>query len=172
MPVCGTCNKEIEGTSLNALGKTYHPEHFVCTTCKKPISDKFQTSNDEPYCSDCYEKEFLDKCEKCKQPIKEKVVKAMGYSWHPEHFQCSECKTSIANEPYQEKDGKAVCQKCYLKKYAEKCKGCKKPIEGKVIVALDGSWHPECFKCIKCKKPITDETFNVENGKPICSNCI
>lgn len=38
MHVCGACKSVIEGRSVTALGKVFHPEHFVCAKCELPFA--------------------------------------------------------------------------------------------------------------------------------------
>uniref|UniRef100_W5M0Q8 LIM zinc-binding domain-containing protein n=1 Tax=Lepisosteus oculatus TaxID=7918 RepID=W5M0Q8_LEPOC len=35
--VCGACKKPIAGQVVTAMGRTWHPEHFVCTHCQEEI---------------------------------------------------------------------------------------------------------------------------------------
>nr|XP_022920303.1 leupaxin-like [Onthophagus taurus] len=49
------------------------------------------------------------------------------------------------------------------------CAICNKKIVGTVISALKNDYHPECFVCTQCGKPIT-EKFQVKDGKPYCFN--
>nr|XP_012317743.1 LIM and senescent cell antigen-like-containing domain protein 2 isoform X2 [Aotus nancymaae] len=37
VPICGACRRPIEGRVVNALGKQWHVEHFVCAKCEKPF---------------------------------------------------------------------------------------------------------------------------------------
>jgi hypothetical protein len=36
-PPCDVCNEPIVGRLVNAAGKTYHPDHFVCEYCSQPF---------------------------------------------------------------------------------------------------------------------------------------
>uniref|UniRef100_A0A336ME98 CSON013751 protein n=1 Tax=Culicoides sonorensis TaxID=179676 RepID=A0A336ME98_CULSO len=40
------------------------------------------------------------------------------------------------------------------------------------ITALNTKWHPDCFKCKKCKKVIEEESFFVEGSRPVCGKCV
>ncbi|KAF7252557.1 LIM and senescent cell antigen-like-containing domain protein 1 [Varanus komodoensis] len=37
VPICGACRRPIEGRVVNAMGKQWHVEHFVCAKCEKPF---------------------------------------------------------------------------------------------------------------------------------------
>jgi len=50
------------------------------------------------------------------------------------------------------------------------CWYCKKPIEGKVLKAMDHSFHPECLVCVDCNADF-NENFYTRNGQPYCAEC-
>lgn len=55
---------------LTALGKSWHPEHFVCSVCSQPITEgSFNQRDGMPVCSPCYVAKFTDICQACNQPI-------------------------------------------------------------------------------------------------------
>jgi len=39
-PICHGCNQEIRGPFVSALGRTWHPEHFVCNSCKVSLQNQ------------------------------------------------------------------------------------------------------------------------------------
>ncbi|XP_018333718.1 transforming growth factor beta-1-induced transcript 1 protein-like [Agrilus planipennis] len=170
--ICASCNAPISNKILSALGNHYHPEHFTCHNCKQPIGDeKFQQHDGFPYCGDCYTHKFAKKCHACKLPIKNKIIKALDVTWHEDCFACTICKKPLTGTSFAEKDGNPFCEKDYNEHFADRCKDCGKPITDQAIIALDAKWHQKCFKCLKCKKPITKTTFQVEDGHPLCGDC-
>ena len=55
---------------MSALGKSWHPEHFTCTKCKKALQNQsFVVEGEDIFCEPCYEKSVAPQCEKCKAPI-------------------------------------------------------------------------------------------------------
>jgi len=53
------CGKPIQGQYVSALSKTWHPEHFVCTHCKKQLmGGVFAENESKVYCADCDAKLF------------------------------------------------------------------------------------------------------------------
>ncbi|XP_069484954.1 leupaxin [Ambystoma mexicanum] len=48
------------------------------------------------------------------------------------------------------------------------CASCSKPIVGKMITALDQTWHPEHFTCTHCHQEIGTLPFCERNGLPYC----
>lgn len=76
---------------VQAVGKTFHPEHFICSHCGKPIgSEGFNVDRGKPYCEEDYKKLFCVKCSLCKRAIGggERWVEAMGEPWHASCFKC------------------------------------------------------------------------------------
>ncbi|XP_044730200.1 transforming growth factor beta-1-induced transcript 1 protein-like [Chrysoperla carnea] len=172
--ICVVCNEPITSRILKAMGKTYHPEHFKCAGCEQTITnERFHVDNNEKiYCEPCYTKMFLSKCKKCGEPIKERLIKALGADWHEDHFVCAQCGKVLHGVPFYEKDGLPYCEEDFTQKFAPKCKKCGKPIVDQVIKALDAQWHAGCFVCCKCNSPITDSVFQIDDkGMPICSKC-
>nr|XP_020667265.1 paxillin [Pogona vitticeps] len=90
--VCGACKKPIAGQVVTAMGKTWHPEHFVCTHCQEEIGSRnFFERDGQPYCEKDYHNLFSPRCYYCNGPILDKVVTALDRTWHPEHFFCAQC---------------------------------------------------------------------------------
>nr|XP_014332398.1 PREDICTED: paxillin [Bos mutus] len=186
--VCGACKKPIAGQVVTAMGKTWHPEHFVCTHCQEEIGSRnFFERDGQPYCEKDYHNLFSPRCYYCNGPILDKVVTALDRTWHPEHFFCAQCGAFFGPEGFHEKDGKAYCRKDYFDMFAPKCGGCARAILENYISALNTLWHPECFVCripamakkfhpehfvcAFCLKQLNKGTFKEQNDKPYCQNC-
>ena len=61
MPVyeCAQCHKPILGKCVTAMFKKFHPEHFACSFCLKPLTTgtfKEEPLGEKPYCHACFEK--------------------------------------------------------------------------------------------------------------------
>ncbi|XP_058246308.1 leupaxin [Hemibagrus wyckioides] len=58
--LCATCNDPITGRCISALGRRFHPEHFVCAFCLRQLSQGvFKEQAGKPYCNTCHTKLFL-----------------------------------------------------------------------------------------------------------------
>ncbi|XP_017916625.1 PREDICTED: paxillin isoform X1 [Capra hircus] len=167
--VCGACKKPIAGQVVTAMGKTWHPEHFVCTHCQEEIGSRnFFERDGQPYCEKDYHNLFSPRCYYCNGPILDKVVTALDRTWHPEHFFCAQCGAFFGPEGFHEKDGKAYCRKDYFDMFAPKCGGCARAILENYISALNTLWHPECFVCRECFTPFVHGSFFEHEGQPYC----
>jgi len=94
---CSRCKKAILGQVVTALGKTWHPECFSCFQCRKPLSStSFFEKDSSPYCEKCFHDFFSPKCAYCDGPIRDKCINALGRTWHPDHFFCSQCGKNFA----------------------------------------------------------------------------
>ncbi|XP_069038067.1 paxillin isoform X3 [Lepisosteus oculatus] len=167
--VCGACKKPIAGQVVTAMGRTWHPEHFVCTHCQEEIGSRnFFERDGLPYCEKDYHSLFSPRCYYCNGPILDKVVTALDRTWHPEHFFCAQCGSFFGPEGFHEKDGKAYCRKDYFDMFAPKCGGCARAILENYISALNALWHPECFVCRECFTPFVNGSFFEHDGQPYC----
>jgi len=90
--LCSGCNQVIQGNFIVALDKKWHPDHFVCTTCKSPFTKegKCMEKNGMPYCENHYKDLFL-RCKLCNEIITGKVISALDSVWHEEHVACKVC---------------------------------------------------------------------------------
>ncbi|XP_017558313.2 proline-rich protein 12 isoform X1 [Pygocentrus nattereri] len=167
--VCGACCKPIVGQVVTAMGRTWHPEHFVCTHCQDEIGSRnFFERDGQPYCERDYHHLFSPRCFYCNGPILDKVVTALDRTWHPEHFFCAQCGAFFGPEGFHEKDGKAYCRKDYFDLFAPKCGGCARAILENYISALNSLWHPECFVCRECFTPFINGSFFEHDDQPYC----
>lgn len=106
-PPCGHCKEPIEGPTINALDKSYHPDHFVCSVCKQKLTGQFFPSKDgDPLCENDYYHHLGLLCGSCEQPIIAGKVVTMQIpntgkevKYHMEHFECNFCKTQLAGTP-------------------------------------------------------------------------
>lgn len=116
--VCFGCRKPIAGRSLTAMGRVWHPEHFVCANCHEPFAGaNFFEHEGKPYCDTCYAKHFAQVCAKCEKAIIGSALFALGKYWHHEHYLCHYCDAplSVDGKTVLEWEGKAMCRRCYFK---------------------------------------------------------
>jgi hypothetical protein len=127
-PICKGCGQPIWGNYLTALGATWHPEHFVCAGCGRPINDpQFQQDQGKPYHTECYNNTIAPRCAYCGKPlVKEYLVDHWGTRFCKEHAQhyprCSFCGCLVPPQD-QEHDAEqircAVCRSSAIETAAE-----------------------------------------------------
>lgn len=166
---CAMCNKMIVGQIVTALGRTWHPEHFVCEVCKVELgTGNFFERDQKPYCEQDYHALFSPRCALCNEPILDKCTTAMQKTWHPEHFVCVHCHSPFTGTEYHVFEGKPYCSKDYYEKFAPKCGACSEAIVNNCITALKKQWHVECFVCFECKNRFGAGTYYEHEGRPYC----
>lgn len=134
---CWTCKQAILGEVVTAVGKTFHPEHFVCGNCRNPLgSGVFYEQGGVQHCERCFQELFCPRCGHCDKPVMDRCITAMGKKWHVEHFICTQCLRPFENGNFFERDGRPYCEHDFFNLFAPKCGGCGEPIRADSINAL------------------------------------
>ncbi|XP_049942393.1 PDZ and LIM domain protein Zasp-like isoform X2 [Schistocerca serialis cubense] len=173
IPLCGSCNSQIRGPFITALGKIWCPEHFICVNgqCRRPLQDiGFVEEKGELYCEFCFEKYIAPTCDKCNTKIKGDCLNAIGKHFHPECFLCAYCGKLFGNSPFFLEDGLPYCEADWNELFTTKCFACGFPIEAgdRWVEALNNNYHSQCFNCTNCKKNLEGESFYAKGGRPFC----
>jgi len=176
-PPCAMCNEMVIGQCINALGKSYHPEHFVCAHCNNPFAGgvTFIEHEGQAYCESDYNTLFCPRCANCKQPIIEKCISAIGNKYHPHHFTCTGCGKNLVGQPFKEDEGEVYCTGCRENKKqrimlpTEPCGKCKRPIIGEFIMLHGQKVHPEHFRCEECGCEFKGGNCHEYEGKLYCT---
>lgn len=109
-------------------------------------------------------------CARCGKPILGALIEASAQKFHPEHFLCSVCNTSLHGQDYYEPGGAIHCVSCYHKKLPS-CASCGGKISTKAITLdeIHKAWHPEHFACDVCKALLEGKDFYAHEGKVFCA---
>ncbi|XP_068088550.1 PDZ and LIM domain protein 5 isoform X3 [Hyperolius riggenbachi] len=170
-PMCATCNLVIRGPFLLALGKSWHPEEFNCTHCKKNMAEMgFVQEKGGLYCELCYEKFLAPDCARCQRKILGEVINALKKTWHVSCFVCVVCHMPIRNSVFHLEDGDPYCETDYYSLFGTMCHGCEFPIEAgdRFLEALGFTWHNTCFVCSVCCESLEGQAFFAKKDKPLC----
>ncbi|KAM4608185.1 transforming growth factor beta-1-induced transcript 1 protein [Discoglossus pictus] len=171
-PRCALCDLPILKNMVTALGHTWHPEHFCCKICKKPIGEEgFHEKNGEQYCADDFFRLFGAVCSGCSAPVKESYISALGSLWHPQCFVCHVCKSPFLSGSFFENDGLPLCETHYHSVRGSLCAGCEQPITGRCVTAMGRKFHPHHLSCTFCLRQLNKGTFREQDGKPYCQAC-
>ncbi|XP_040344750.1 actin-binding LIM protein 2 isoform X17 [Herpailurus yagouaroundi] len=159
---CFSCDRFIEGEVVSALGKTYHPDCFVCAVCRLPFppGDRVTFNGKECVCQKCslpktaggsvHLSQGLWSCGGCGTEIKNgQSLVALDKHWHLGCFKCETCGKQLDAE-YISKDGLPYCETDYHTKFGIRCDGCEKYITGHVLEAGEKHYHPLCALCVRC----------------------
>lgn len=113
-------------------------------------------------------------CSHCDEGFeeKEKIVNTNGEILHQQCFVCAQCfKSFDKTEVYYEFGGRKYCEHDFQVLFAPCCGKCRQFVIGRVIKALNNSWHPNCFNCQLCERPLADQGFIKNNGRALCHDC-
>ncbi|XP_027400936.1 actin-binding LIM protein 2 isoform X18 [Bos indicus x Bos taurus] len=159
---CFSCDRFIEGEVVSALGKTYHPDCFVCAVCRSPFppGDRVTFNGKECMCQKCSLPKSagssvplcqgLWSCGGCGAEIKNgQSLVALDKHWHLGCFKCKTCGKQL-NAEYISKDGLPYCEADYHTKFGIRCDSCEKYITGHVLEAGEKHYHPLCALCVRC----------------------
>ncbi|KAI8988479.1 hypothetical protein BDF20DRAFT_833331 [Mycotypha africana] len=151
---CPKCHRPIaeEGEIVSVMEdkQIWHACCFTCTACHAPLDHvQYFEHDSKPYCEKDYKELFSLICDYCHEPIvNQAAIRALGKHFHEGHFRCSACQKPLGDQvAFLVHEEKPYCQEDYQKLFGKKCAGCKEPISGQYINALDQSWHPNCFVC-------------------------
>ncbi|XP_037897131.1 PDZ and LIM domain protein Zasp isoform X5 [Glossina fuscipes] len=175
VPLCNSCNTQIRGPFITALGRIWCPEHFICVNanCRRALQDiGFVEEKGDLYCEYCFEKYLAPTCSKCGNKIKGDCLNAIGKHFHPECFNCAHCGKLFGNTPFFLEDGNPYCEADWNELFTTKCFACGFPVEAgdRWVEALNHNYHSQCFNCTYCKQNLEGQSFYNKGGRPFCKN--
>ncbi|KAF2452408.1 hypothetical protein BDY21DRAFT_367836 [Lineolata rhizophorae] len=155
--LCAACAQPIAGRILAAAGARFHPECFRCHHCSEALE-----------CVAFYP-----------EPEGARAARAARIRARARGEDVPADAPGEAEDGADETEVRFFCHLDFHELFSPRCKSCKTPIEGEVVVACGAEWHPfdartpfvekEGFawcvgchtnrysaKCKKCRKPVTD----------------
>ena len=147
---CYACALPISGRIVSAASQRFHPQCFTCHHCSTLL--EHVAFYPEPEGS---RKARLGRIE----------------------------ARATAADPSEEIEGKTAeddgddglrfyCHLDFHEEFSPRCRNCKTPIEGEVVVACGGEWHVGHFFCAECGDPFDAKTPFVEReGYAWCVEC-
>ncbi|KAG7475873.1 zyxin [Solea senegalensis] len=183
--VCGKCGEALSRSqpAVRAMDKLFHSNCFCCMSCHRPLQGmQFYDRDGAPQCEDCYTSS-LAVCSRCGERITDRVLKAVGQSFHAHCFRCSTCSCVLEGAPFITDDNNnPYCVQDYHRRFSPLCVSCNEPIipapgseETVRVVALDKNFHLKCYRCEDCARPLSIEAddngcFPLD-GKILCMKC-
>lgn len=154
MPTCASCRQAITSTYVQWGRQMFHPQHFLCAACDRPIGSKgYVPYQGKPYHQPCYAEAFAERCGICAKPLVGRYIP---------------------------KDGKSYHEACYQQALAEKCSVCGVGITGRYLVDPWGNtYHEEHRKqapnCEYCGRIIAARTsaggYTYQDQRHVCGIC-
>ncbi|EUB60965.1 LIM domain-containing protein unc-97 [Echinococcus granulosus] len=171
--LCFKCHSYVDETQqLKYQSEVYHAYHFTCSSCGSELSSDAREKDGDLYCLRCFDKMGIPICGACRRPIEERVVHALGKTWHVEHFVCARCEKPFLGSRHYEKKGLAYCELHYQQLFGMLCYSCNQVIPGETVFALNKAWCVDHFGCVACDRRISPKTkFYEFDLRPVCKSC-
>ena len=147
---CAACALPISGRIVSAASKRFHPACFNCFQCGE-------------------------------------LLECVAFYPEPDDFRVARLAridARLNDMPIPEHDGRHTeeddgddglrfyCHLDFHEKFSPRCRSCKTPIEGEVVIACGGEWHVGHFFCAECGDPFDASTPFVEkDGFAWCVDC-
>merc|ERR1711936_1490102 len=100
-----------------------------------------------------------------------KIVNSNGELFHSSCFVCAQCFRPFPDGVFYGFEGRKYCEHDFHVLFAPCCSKCGEFIIGRVIKAMQSTWHPECFCCEMCHKELADLGFIKNQGRALCHDC-
>ena len=132
--LCAHCALPIAGRILTAAGERFHPECFRCHQCGTNLECvAFYPEPDQKH----YER--IARIQQRNQGLEIAVSDDMSF----EEVQRLEAEDGDESLRF-------FCHLDYHELFSPRCKSCRTPIEGEVVVACGAEWHVGHFFCAQC----------------------
>ncbi|OAL50724.1 hypothetical protein IQ07DRAFT_631673 [Pyrenochaeta sp. DS3sAY3a] len=156
--LCSQCALPIAGRIVSAGGVRFHPECFTCYQCGEHLE-----------CVAFYP-EPTNKLSERVNRIRARLS-GQDIAMLPSHPTANDMARLEAEDGTDESQ-RFFCHLDFHELFSPRCKSCKTPIEGEVIVACGAEWHAGHFFCAQCGDPFDSSTPFVEKeGYAWCVNC-
>ena len=148
-----------------------------CAACALPIAGRIVSAASQRFHPACFN------CFQCGE-----LLECVAFYPEPDTFRSARLariNDRLNNEPIPEDEAKHhseaddgdnglrfFCHLDFHEKFSPRCRSCKTPIEGEVVVACGGEWHVGHFFCAECGDPFDASTPFVEkDGYAWCVGC-
>ena len=156
--LCTQCALPIAGRIVSAGGSRFHPECFACYQCGEHLE-----------CVAFYPEPSNKHAERVHR-IRARLS-GQDIPYLPSHATADDM-ARLEHDDGTDESPRFYCHLDFHELFSPRCKSCKTPIEGEVIVACGAEWHAGHFFCAQCGDPFDSSTPFVEkDGYAWCVNC-
>lgn len=148
-----------------------------CYACALPIAGRIVSAASQRFHPHCFT------CHHCSTLLEHVAFYPEPDNYRAERLARIDARANGANLPEDELEGKTAaddgddglhffCHLDFHEKFSPRCRSCKTPIEGEVVIACGGEWHVGHFFCAECGDPFDSKTPFVEkDGFAWCVGC-
>ena len=147
---CSACALPIAGRIVSAASQRFHPACFSCFACG----------------------ELLECIAFYPEPETFRSARLARIQARLKDFPLPEAEAHISEQEDGDDGLRFYCHLDFHEKFSPRCRSCKTPIEGEVIVACGGEWHVGHFFCAECGNPFdASMPFVEKDGYAWCVDC-
>lgn len=156
--LCQQCALPISGRIVSAAGCRFHPECFRCHHCAEHLE-----------CVAFYPEPTNKHAERVARiRARQRGEDIEFLPTHPTH----DDMVRLEQDDGFDENMRFFCHLDFHELFSPRCKSCKTPIEGEVVVACGAEWHVGHFFCAQCGDPFDSTTPFVEkDGYAWCVGC-
>ena len=143
-----------------------------CSSCALPISGRIVTASGSSDSTSSLRARFHPECFSCNHCST--PLECVSFYPEPDNKRAErlEAEDIEPGSPEADMDIRFYCHLDFHEMFSPRCRSCKTPIEGQVIVAAGGEYHVGHFFCAECGDPFDSETPFVEhNNYAYCVKC-
>ena len=147
---CSACALPIAGRIVSAVSQRFHPACFSCHQCG----------------------ELLECVAFYPEPTPFRDARLARINARLNGLPIPENEAMYTEEDDGDTSLRFYCHLDFHEKFSPRCRSCKTPIEGEVVLACGGEWHVGHFFCAECGDPFDAKTPFVEkDGFAWCVGC-
>eukprot|EP01087_Luapelamoeba_hula_P022617 TRINITY_DN815_c0_g1_i3.p1 TRINITY_DN815_c0_g1~~TRINITY_DN815_c0_g1_i3.p1 ORF type:complete len:805 (-),score=121.04 TRINITY_DN815_c0_g1_i3:103-2517(-) len=159
---CFACSQPIMGTKMVALGRTYHPEHFVCRHCQVQLSQEFYPGVDgHPYCAQHLPQASAGSGAGGSPSPLPNQRPSSPYSPQQQQY--------TPSPPYNNNNNNTASPPL-----GRMCSGCKQRTTQPTPLLMHGNYyHDDCYRCATCNTHLESAgAFSLDSTTPLlCKSC-
>lgn len=131
-------------------GQLFHPECFVCASCRQPIAGPFVKDDKGRLCAGCQ-----PRCEICQEPLAgHSTLKLDGRRIHEDCFRCCGCNKVLRGGHFKEGPGRYQCGDCRASAWqareddlSSRVVALEQRVKARNAADYRLSWRPELAPC-------------------------
>ena len=174
---CPNCNLPVLRGGIRFLFEGQmihvHKDCAICKECGKNLTQKdFAFEQGEILCRSCWISLADFVCSECGEVIlPSERVSYNGYR-HTKCFKCHNCGVNLIKSDPEIVGDLLLCKRCFSGINTH-CGICFEEVKDDQKIKRFGRvFHPKCFKCCKCSKPLYNSDSEFKKGSITCIQCL
>ena len=174
---CPSCNQIVLRGGLRFLfeGKMIHV-HRDCALChecgKKVTQEDFAYEQGEILCKECWFSLANFVCIECGEVILPSERISYNGFRHAKCFKCHNCGVNLIKSDPKYIGDMLLCKRCFSGIKTHCCMCMEQVTSNEKVERFGRVFHPKCYRCTCCKKPLHNIEAQFKRGKVLCIDCL